>query len=373
MSNTTRGIDGAAEQVGGTIKKGVGSPLGKEQMEGEGRRVAELSGEAKQAASVAAEGAARQKLNRGQGKLPGSSMPRLRVSSLPGWKRRFSRAAVWSKDVLVSLDRTRVLGLAAETAFWLFLSLVPLAAVAGLVAARVSTSNWSEVVPMLSSLPAATRELVRAAMLDLATRNKGSVGVGSAAVFIWLASTGVHSIFDSLEIGTGTSRPWWKKRLLAIGMCIALPILVALLTSLGPGLQGAMGWFGRWIPPLRATGGPTLASRLLTFCVSAGIVLAFVCALYRVGVPPRARRGVRILPGGLFAVALEILFGFAYASFIAKAGDGGAYLAGLAVIGVTMMSLYLFTAALLVGAAVNRRLGQGAKTCPAAGEDTLDD
>lgn len=58
-----------------------------------------------------------------------------------------------------------------------------------------------------------------------------------------------------------------------------------------------MGWLGRWIPPLRATGAPTPASRTLRFCISAGIVLAYVGALYRVGIPPRARRGVPILPG----------------------------------------------------------------------------
>lgn len=299
---------------------------------------------------------------------------RLHTLNLAGWKRRLSRAGAWSRDLLVGLDRTRVLGLAAETAFWLFLSLVPLAAVAGLLAGRLSTSNSNAVVPLLSSLPAATRQLVSAELLNLAARNDGSVGVGSAAVFIWLASSGVHSIFDSLEIGTGISRPWWKKRLLALGMCIALPVAVALLASLDPTLQDAMGGLGRWIPPLRATGGPTLGSRLLRFCVSAGIVLAYVCALYRVGIPRRAQRGVPILPGALLAVALEILFGFAYASYIAKAGDGGAYLAGLAVIGVTMIGLYLFTAALLVGAAVNRKLGEGGEPCPgAAAESTADE
>jgi membrane protein len=301
-------------------------------------------------------------------------MRRLHILNLAGWKRRLSHAGAWSKDVFVCLDRTRVLGLAAETAFWLFLSLVPLAAVAGLLAARFSTNNWSAVVPLLSSLPAAARQLVSAELINLATWNEGSVGVGSAAVFIWLASTGVHSIFDSLEIGTGISRPWWKKRLLAIGMCIVLPVVVALLAYLGPALQGAMGWLGRWIPPLRATGAPTLAIRLLHFCVSAGIVLAYVCALYRVGIPPRARRGVPILPGALLAVALEILFGLAYAFYIAKAGDGGAYLAGLAVIGVTMIGLYLFTAALLVGAVVNRKVARGVETCPgAAARSRMDD
>jgi uncharacterized protein YjbJ (UPF0337 family) len=54
MSNTSKRIAGAAEQVGGTIKKGVGSLIGNPQMEAEGR-VAELSGEAKQASAKAAE------------------------------------------------------------------------------------------------------------------------------------------------------------------------------------------------------------------------------------------------------------------------------------------------------------------------------
>jgi hypothetical protein len=34
-----------------------------------------------------------------------------------------------------------------------------------------------------------------------------------------------------------------------------------------------------------------------------------------------------IAPGALLAVALELLFGFAYAFYVAKVGDGGAYMA----------------------------------------------
>jgi uncharacterized protein YjbJ (UPF0337 family) len=54
MNNTSKRIVGAAEQVGGTIKKGIGSLIGNQQMEAEGR-VAELSGEAKQTSAKAAE------------------------------------------------------------------------------------------------------------------------------------------------------------------------------------------------------------------------------------------------------------------------------------------------------------------------------
>ena len=74
MSNTGQRIEGAAEELGGKIKKGVGHAIGNEQMEAEGR-VTELKGEAKQAAAKAGErvkGAAEQvggALKKGVGQL----------------------------------------------------------------------------------------------------------------------------------------------------------------------------------------------------------------------------------------------------------------------------------------------------------------
>ena len=54
MSNTGKRIEGAAEELGGKIKKGIGHAIGNEQMEAEGR-VTELKGEAKQEAAKAGE------------------------------------------------------------------------------------------------------------------------------------------------------------------------------------------------------------------------------------------------------------------------------------------------------------------------------
>jgi uncharacterized protein YjbJ (UPF0337 family) len=74
MSNTGKRIEGAAEELGGKIKGGVGKLIGNEQMEAEGK-VAELKGEAKQEAAKAGErvkGAAEEvggALKKGVGKL----------------------------------------------------------------------------------------------------------------------------------------------------------------------------------------------------------------------------------------------------------------------------------------------------------------
>src|ERR1700690_1378810 len=71
-----------------------------------------------------------------------------------------ARPLAWLRCVWTRLDRSRSLGLAAEMAFWLFLSLLPLAAVAGLVTAKLASGSWSTTAPLLESLPLATRELV---------------------------------------------------------------------------------------------------------------------------------------------------------------------------------------------------------------------
>ena len=271
-------------------------------------------------------------------------------------KSRLLRAGRWAKDFLVCMDRTRTFGLAAETAFWLFLSLLPMAAVMGLVAARLSIESWSDMVPLVGQLPPAAQDFVMKELFGLASWNQGQVGITAAAVFVWLASSGMHGMFDAIELESGATRPWWKKRLLALAACVALSVAVAVLTWLGPGLEGALGWFGRWLPFLARSDEPTTAGRVLRFLLGVAVVFGFVCALYRVGVPARVRSRFPIVPGALLAVALELLFGAGYALYLSTVGDGGAYMAGLAVIGVTMTALFLFTTAVLVGAVLNRQL-----------------
>ena len=54
MSNGSKRAEGAAEEIGGKIKKGIGKLIGNEQMEAEGK-VKEEAGDAKQEAAKAAE------------------------------------------------------------------------------------------------------------------------------------------------------------------------------------------------------------------------------------------------------------------------------------------------------------------------------
>ncbi|MEP7123612.1 MAG: YhjD/YihY/BrkB family envelope integrity protein [Byssovorax sp.] len=265
----------------------------------------------------------------------------------------------WMRCLLTRLDANRTLGLGAEMAFWLFLSLLPLAAVVGVVAAKLAVGNWSIAAPLLDSLPGATRELLRAELGRMAAWNGGKVGLGAGVMFLWLASSGVHSIFDGIEIeANATPRPWWRKRVAALLTCLVLSAGTALLTLLATGL----GW--TW----HILGGTTLFQALrfetsgvgqfLRFGLGALVSLGLVSGLYWIALPPATRRTMPIVPGALLATALQIAIGFGYGLYIKRVGDGGAYQAGLASIGVTLMALYLFCLVMLVGVEVNQMLGE---------------
>jgi membrane protein len=260
------------------------------------------------------------------------------------------------------MQRARTFGLAAETAFWVFLALVPLAAVAGLVAARLTTHNWNEFSPVLGALPDATRGLVAAELVKVSKWNGGAVGVTGTIVFVWLASSGVHAIFEALEIETtesrDSSRPWWKKRVLALGTCLGLSFAVAALAILGPGLQGSLGRLASEFPAFSIfVGPPTTLGRILRFVASLVVALGYVSGLYWVGVPPQVRQKMPIVPGAVVAVLLQACLSFGYSTYVSRVGSGSAYTAGLAIIGLTLMGIYLFVVALLTGVVVNKKIG----------------
>jgi membrane protein len=271
--------------------------------------------------------------------------------------RRFPITA-WLRLIVSGILRARTLGLAAEVSFWVFLALVPLAAVTGMVAARVVTSRPWIATSLESSVPPAARALVAGQVQQVAAWQGRTVAPIALVVFVWLASTGVHAVFDALEVQSGVARPWWRKRLLALGTCLGLSVGVGLLGLLSAGLNAMQALAGQTLPAwlLRAEHGPV--GELLRWFLARLVAVGMIAALYRVGIPRNERRRVVVLPGAVLAVVLQSAFGWGYKAYVAKMGTGDAYQAGLAVVGVTLMTLWLFSVSLLLGAQLNAVLGE---------------
>jgi hypothetical protein len=130
-------------------------------------------------------------------------------------------------------------GLAAEAAFWLFFALIPLLAVAGLITARFAPQSVDVWLPFLAESPRATRELVTKQLSRVTAWNSGAVGPLAVVMFLWLASSGLHSLFDALQADLGRPRSWVQTRIAALLSCLVLAIGVA-ACSRRPPLQAAL-------------------------------------------------------------------------------------------------------------------------------------
>ena len=253
------------------------------------------------------------------------------------------------------IGRARTLGLAAEMSFWLFLSLVPLAAVAGLIAARLAMRHGPFVGGVLSSVPPDVRHMIEDQVHSVANWSAGVAPV-ALVMFVWLAASGVHAVFDALEVQSGTTRPWWKKRVLALLTCIGLSLGVAALGLLAVGLDRVEALVGRALPLGHTEA--SVAGGVARYASGFGIAVGMVAGLYRIGIPREARYRTYVWPGTLLAVGLIGVLGLCYRLYVSRMGTGDAYLGSLGVIGVTMTTLWLFSIALLLGTALNTVLGE---------------
>jgi membrane protein len=269
-------------------------------------------------------------------------------------RRVISPLRAWLDPIVRGVTRARTFGLAAEMSFWLFLSLVPLAAVAGLIAARLAMRNEPMVGGLLSSVAPDVRRMIETQVENVAHWNSGTLAPVALGMFVWLAASGVHAVFDALEVQSGTARPWWKKRLLALATCIGLSVGVAILGFLTIGLDRLEALLGGALP----RGLEALATgSFVRFLTGTAVSVAMVAALYRIGIPREARYRTPIWPGTLLAVALIGVLGVGYRLYISRTGGGDAYLGSLAIIGVTMTTLWLFSVSLLLGTALNKGIG----------------
>lgn len=269
------------------------------------------------------------------------------------------RLRLFMKQLVTHVQRTRMTGLAAEMSFWLFMALMPLAAMAAFGIARLAMSDHTAANAILAAAPPAARTLIQGQLAQVAAWHGGAVAPMAGLIFLWLASSGIHAIFDAFEVEMDASRPWWKKRLIAIACCLALSVGVVIITVLSTGLSWMWKAAGHDAPATATLLESSVAVRSGRFVIGGLIGFGLVVGIFWAGSPACARKRMPIVPGALVAVGLQVLFGFGYGLYVSRMGDSGAYVAGLAVVGVTLMTLWLLSIALLAGVSVNQALGIG--------------
>jgi len=140
---------------------------------------------------------------------------------------------VWAR-----IGKDDVSGRAAELAYYFFLAVFPLLffllSLLGFFAAAGAELRSTLLNSLARMVPSDAFGLISKTITQvIAARGTGKVVIGLLGA-LWAASSGVSSLIDTLNIAyeVEESRPFWKKRAIAVGLTTAVSILVILAVTL---------------------------------------------------------------------------------------------------------------------------------------------
>lgn len=274
----------------------------------------------------------------------------------------------WSAVVrrtVQEIDEDNCFGLAAQLAFYFLLALFPallfLVALVGFVSVENALSELLVAVGTVA--PRELVELLRGQLSQIAEGSHVSLVTLGIIGAIWSSSAAMVAIIDALNHAYDVAewRPWWKRRLVAILLTIALAVFIITtlaLVLLGPSL---VSWAAGWLPVMAPVGVIWAASRwpLMILCVVIGVDLIYYFA------PNRRARWVWITPGSVLATGLWIGSSFAFKAYVVNLADYSATYGAIGGAIVTMLWFYLSSLAVLVGAELNGVIEHASRSTPA--------
>jgi membrane protein len=263
-----------------------------------------------------------------------------------------------------------VLGLAAQLAYYFFLALFPailfLLALASFFPLDNLTDDITRVLgPFVS---AEVLGLIRDQMTRLAQQESGGLLTFGVVAALWSSSAAIVSIVGALnrayDIDEG--RPWWKVRLIAIGLTIgtAIFVLVGLtLVLAGPILADYLARVTGWGAPFKWTW-LIVQWPLVLALISMAIAIVFYYA------PDADQDWVWVSPGAITATVLWVLASLAFKYYISNFTDYNASYGAVGGVIVLLLWFYVSGIAILIGAEINAEIEHASPYGKAPGQKT---
>jgi len=264
------------------------------------------------------------------------------------------------------------LGLAAQLSYYFFLALFPailflLALASFFPLSHITDDVGRSLGPFVSPQ---VLELIQEQMRRLANNDNGGLLTFGVAGALWSSSAALVSIVGALnrayDIDEG--RPWWKVRLVAIGLTLGLAVIVLVAFSLvlvGPTLAERLGHTTGWGAPFEWTW-LLLQWPLVFMLVATGIGL-----VYYVG-PDADQDWVWITPGALAATVLWLVISLLFKIYVANFTDYEGSYGAIGGVIVLMLWFYVSGIAILTGAELNAEIEHASPYGKAPGQKSAE-
>ena len=244
-----------------------------------------------------------------------------------------------------------IANIAAATAFWLFLSLVPMVILAVSILPYTSLEESQLMAFLAPVLPNSLKELIAVIVFDVYRSNLAILSVSILAT-IWSAARGFSSLIRGLEEIYSADRKagYFERRLR--GMIYTVGMLLFVLLSIVVG--GFGGQIVRLIEKyLPSSHGFFLYLLNFRFLVVIALLTVFFALIYsRAGVKPLPVK--EVLPGAVFTAVCWSVLSWVFSAWVTM-GSFGTY-GSLATVVIVMLWLYFSQYLLLMGACLNRAI-----------------
>jgi membrane protein len=260
------------------------------------------------------------------------------------------------------------LGLAAQLAYYFFFSLFPAILVGIALASFFPLEHFLDrIVSTLGGIvPADVITIIQDQIRKISEGQNGGILTFGLLVALWSSSAAMLGSIDALNraYDIEEARPWWKVRLLAIGLTLALAAFVLIafaLVLLGPTAADYIA---------RLTGlGPVFAWtwKILQWPVVLGLVAIGAGLLYYFG-PDAEQEWVWVTPGSVLTAVLWFVASLGFKFYVV---NFGAYTETYGAIGGVMVLLlwfYISGLVMLLGAELNAEIEHASPYGKAVGE-----
>ncbi len=286
-----------------------------------------------------------------------------------GHRRGATRAAVGSflggltfwelaKRTWTQANDDDAFGHAAELAFFFLLAFFPLLIFLLSILGITPSAQDRLVEYLATAMPPEATGLLREWMDNVARKTTGSLLSLSLLGSLWAASSGMAALMRTLNVAfeVEEGRPWWKSRLWAVGLVLALAIFIvggALLIIFGDILAATLaGWFG--LGEISTAVWPYVDSLIGLALLVFGIEMIYYFA-------PNAEQKWRwITPGAVFAVVAMVTASSLFSVYLHYAPGYSATYGSLGAVIVLMLWLYILGLAIFLGGEVDAQVEKAA-------------
>jgi membrane protein len=267
------------------------------------------------------------------------------------------------KRVWTEMNNDDVWGRAAQLSYYFLLALFPLLLVMmaflGIFADRGTELRNNLIGYLGSVMPASAGELVQKTVEELSNQSgAGKISIGLLAT-LWAASSGMGAISETLNSAYNVkeTRPWWKTRLVAVGLTFALAILiVSALALLLYGFEIAdaiAGWAG-------LSGAFTITWKILQWPIILFFILLAFNLIYYFAPDLKQQEWKWVTPGSIAGAALWLLISFGFKTYLKYFNSYSATYGSLGALIIMMLWFYFTGLAILIGGEVNSEIENAA-------------